>query len=454
MASLSWTKQQDFCLRLGFLKVLVAVLSPERRSENRDGLLRRLQSPLADVAAGHAELWRSVVGRMPWLEKEREDKEPRRPLVFEALLVAGDCPSFLYALTRPTLYKVLDWGLEFGFMGHGNQITERGLVLRSLLPADRVEAFFAGDPLAWNPFVLTNEERLFFLFHALETDRVLLKVVGALAERATVPRLPANEVAALVCRAMFELVEEQQDDIPPPELPRLRKVRELACTIAEELGLDDFVQRCSDVLARRVPKPKKPGGRGPPRKTTKNADHQTIPRCEQLVDLGFLRKPGGDDDHADPTEARRRWIYAPTIACGLWRARLEALRVELAEGPRLLYRHFADAAATAFGFGNATTTAERALHEFWTSYGVVRRPFGHTPFESVALHAMLRLAAAGIVVEVEDFHRQLLAIKKNGVLSDVAFFAAGNDILGMFVLLKKGFAEAASRALAKGALHV
>lgn len=454
MSSLSWTKQQDFCLRLGFLKALVAVLSPERRSENRDGLLRRLQSPLVDLAESHSGLWTRVSGLMPWLAKEREGQEPRRPLVFEALLVAGDCPSFLYALTKPTLYKILDWGLEFGFMGHGNQITERGLVLRSLLPLDRAEAFFTGDPLAWNPFVLTHQERLFFLFHAVETDRVMLKVVSALADRAAAPRLPANEIAGLVCHAMFELVDEQQDEIPPPELPRLRKVRELGCTIAEELGLEDLTQRCSDVLARRVPKPRKPGGRGPPRKTTKNADHQTIPRCEQLVDLGFLRKPGGEDDHANPIEARRRWIYAPTIACGLWRGKLEGLDVNLTAGPRLLYRHFADAAATAFGFGYAVATPDVALHEFWASYCVVRRPFGHTPFESVALHAMLRLAASGTVVEIEDFHRYMLATKKSGVLADTAFFAAGNDVLGMFVLLKKGFAEAASKALADGTLRI
>ena len=49
MKQLPWTKFQDFYLRLGFLKVLVAAISPDRRSaSNNTIVLRVLVSPLSN----------------------------------------------------------------------------------------------------------------------------------------------------------------------------------------------------------------------------------------------------------------------------------------------------------------------------------------------------------------------------------------------------------------------
>ena len=57
MRRLPWTKFQDFYLRLGFLKVLVAVLSPQRRSEMNDSIIRKLASPTFDPAWKYPALW-------------------------------------------------------------------------------------------------------------------------------------------------------------------------------------------------------------------------------------------------------------------------------------------------------------------------------------------------------------------------------------------------------------
>ena len=46
MGSFRWTKLQDFCLRLGLLKVAIALLPRQRRSQVREVLLRRLEDTL------------------------------------------------------------------------------------------------------------------------------------------------------------------------------------------------------------------------------------------------------------------------------------------------------------------------------------------------------------------------------------------------------------------------
>jgi hypothetical protein len=66
---------------------------------------------------------------------------------------------------------------------------------------------------------------------------------------------------------------------------------------------------------------------------------------------------------------------------------------------------------------------------------------GHTPFDSVALIAMLDAAADGTVIEMVEFHDLVLRIKQASALPEHAFFASGNDLDRMFIQLKPGFHE-------------
>jgi hypothetical protein len=56
---------------------------------------------------------------------------------------------------------------------------------------------------------------------------------------------------------------------------------------------------------------------------------------------------------------------------------------------------------------------------------------------------MIRAVAEGVPVEMAQFHRMMLAIKQGSLLPEHAFFASGNDLERMFVLLKPGFEEKA-----------
>lgn len=447
MPGVPWTKFQDFYLRLGFIKVLVAALSPFRRSVSNETIYRRLESPLFKsvlTCASLAEATKDLTNSYT-----TEEQTEGRPYVLEAQLVADNCPSWLFAVTSKTIYKILDWGHDIQIVGQGNQITERGLLLRSLLPPE-AEQFLGGDCQAWNPFLLTPIERLFFLYHIGEIDRVTFLLIDLLAERSGLTVLESSDAGRLTCRALFTVLNDARHDLSPRFVPQFRVAYDLAVVIARELGMKEYLPEGGDVTlrTRKPPRPLKIVRRtgsalqssGHRKKPNKNADHQTIPRFEQLVDLGFLEKKQGVGEEAT-TPPQKRWRYRPAELCKLWTAAKTA-----SETPSVnwFWSSFARTAAQSFRF--AATTATKAppsevVNFFADAYEATHRPIGHTPLESVALYAMLHAAAQGLIIEVADFHRMMLEIKRNSLLPDHAFFASGNDVDTMFINLRRGYRE-------------
>lgn len=427
MAGVPWTKFQDFYLRYGFLKVVVAALDPDRRSIGSPVLLRRVAQPLLPARRRPSPLAHSRT-RGP------SEAEVKGSPIVEQLLRAGDCPSWLYAITEPTSYKMVDWARDAGFLGRGNQIAERGLLLRRYQDDEAAEAFLAGDVNAWNPFVITEPERWFLLYHLLEIDPVTAVMIDAIAATEEDQVLETIDAAGLFCRAFVAVLARAEPTIQLRDIPEFRTARALAATIAEELDLLEQLRDAAPWLIDgrafhgRGPRPRGPASGT--RKTHKNADHQTIPRFEQLVDLGLLAKPGAEDEKTRET-ARKRWRYQATPLCRAWEHFGGALvRARAGRGgPR---------ASQASSPADAVRTAARHLGRAFESVG---RPVGMTPFDSVGLRAMLDAALQGEVVEMGFANRMLLAIKRAGVAAGTVFFASGNGVDQMFVQLRSGFVE-------------
>jgi len=457
MKRVAWTKFQDFYLRLGFLKALAAVLSAERRSVPNDAIIHRLQSPLFDPALKHPMLWTKVerlfpevqVGKLPAFKKK--EKEP--PSVAEALLVRDECPSTLFAITGPTSYKVLDWGHDVELIGRGNQITERGLLLRFLLEEPQTAAFFQGDVSAWNPFSLTLKEKLFFLYHLAERDGVIVELILRLGDpdRDGPAELESADAARLTCGALLDVLKREQHNIPPAEVLKFRTASALAATIAEELDMREKAHDLIGATRRKLPKIIKPrarraravGGGRKARKTTKNADHQTIPRFEQLVDLGFLNKPMGDSENeSERLAARKRWLYCPAEVCRRWSTAVRDLGQK--DGP-FLWHSFATTAIRAFQIERAVPIQSNRAHlvarYVWKAYEHIHRRVGANPLDSVALFAMLSAAVDGIPLEMSEIHNFMLTIRQKSLLPQHAFFSSGNELDQMFIQLKPGFTE-------------
>ena len=373
MQGVPWTKFQDFYLRLGFLKILVAALSPARRSVTNEAVYQKLEYPAFRPLQGFPDLYQRSV---QFLEKQSKRQAAGRPYALEGLLVINNCPSWLFAVTSDTVYKILDWGHDVEFVGRGNQISERGMILRSLLDPG-AERFLAGELTAWDPFTLTSKEKLFFLYHLLEIDRVTLRMIEYLAAREPGEVLESSDVAKLTCRALFSVLDEVRNKLSPSQAPTFRVAYELARVIAQELDMRELLPASADPLSgiRKLPKPpkilKRPTGSlqsvSGRRRPSKNADHQTIPRCEQLVDLGFLRKPSG---MGGTTGAQRRWQSSPTEECRKW---VEASRS--ARGTTtFLWESFAKAAVAAFhSKPPQRESPENVARLFANAYDEVRR---------------------------------------------------------------------------------
>jgi hypothetical protein len=437
-----WTKFQDFYLRLGFLKALAACLDADRRSALNQAIERKLARPLFEPARKHQELWRAVASHYP----DSRNADPKKfTTVAEALLVAGDSSSLLFAITPDTSYKVLDWGHDVHLVGRGNQISERALVLRALMDTSAADKFLAGDVTAWNPFILTTEEKLFFLYHLAEIDELTLRIIETLARRNTNEPLEAGDAARLMCRGFFDVLTHSQPSLLPRETPMYRIALDLACVIADELALTDFAAICG--TSGGVRKIGRTAKRAPltrvahtERRTTKSADHQTIPRFEQLTDLGFLAKaelPSASAT-AETIQQRKRWRYIPTAVCTRWAPRT------VSNQSTFLLQGFAHTAVRAYDLGSPSDVIDElaTAKYLWRAYETIHRPVGHTPFDSVALLAMIFAAVDGLAIEISAFHALMLRLKQQGLLPQHAFFASGNEIDKMFVLLKPGFLQA------------
>jgi hypothetical protein len=223
----------------------------------------------------------------------------------------------------------------------------------------------------------------------------------------------------------------------------------LAYTIADELGMSDDAREVMGPMPRKGPRPIKIGaqrGRSVgrvPRKTTKNADHQTIPRFEQLVDLGFLEKPDHDaPDEAERRAARQRWRYRPTDVCRRWHRAMQRIGEDTQDPFR--WRGFASACFEAFEIslrGDATGDDRLIAEYVWRAYTQIHRRAGVNPLDSVALFAMLSAAVDGIHLEMAEVHRLMYRIKRDDAFPDHVSFASGNDLDQMFIHIKPGFLE-------------
>ena len=66
---------------------------------------------------------------------------------------------------------------------------------------------------------------------------------------------------------------------------------------------------------------------------------------------------------------------------------------------------------------------------------------GHTPFDSVALRAMIDAAAEGKTIEIATYHKLALGLKTRNLLPEHAFYAAGNEVDKMFINFRPGYRE-------------
>ena len=306
-----------------------------------------------------------------------------------------------------------------------------------------------GSVEAWNSFILNESERTLFLYHLAEIDGVTLQLTKDLGELPEGTVIEAKDAAVMTSRALIRVLANARDAVQPRDVLNFLIARELASTIAGEVGQDELAAKLIGKPLARPPLPVRPSARrqstkggAAPRRANKNADHQTIPRFEQLVDLEFLEKPKNESD-ANTSIARKKWRYKTTAACKRWANILR--RFENRERT-FLWNNFAEACLAFKGLpasaSEARLTPELVAVYLSRAYDLVRRSAGYDPLDSIALVALILAARDGIRLEMADCHRLMLQVKQGSLLPDHAYFASGNDLDQMFILLKPGFLDA------------
>ncbi len=401
----------DFFQRAGLLKMLVAVLDPQRRSAAQEALTRKLSKLLFDPTGGART-------RAEYLIRN----------------AAGT--SWNFTITEPNIKQVIEWGRLVGFVGSGNQITERGLMLRAIMGPEALDSIISGN-LSTNPFDLTAAEKLYLLYVHWEVDSALHFLIRRLAALPPDEPIRAIEADKLTCLAfydLFGLMSESRNS--SKTLLMLKSLRELLGRMVAELDLSAEIPITPVVRPRPTTQfRQKPEQRD--KKRTKTADHEAIPRFELLVDLGLLTKKVGEEDR-DEEKARKSWRYWLTPALVDFNTKMPDTF-----DPEFCQNGFGRCASAVVSRDAERLDVERdatsILRLAYDAYSLVRRRFGHTPIESVAVLTTINTLAESKVVEVKEVYEFFLGFKLNNLFPDTVRYAAGNDLEKMFIDIKPSF---------------
>jgi hypothetical protein len=420
--------------RLGALKTLVALLDTHRSSVASEQIDKKIDALLISAAVKAEDLG--------WGKRKFPNNQA------EALLSVINAPSLLFPITKEKRSRVREWGRLVGLLGNGNQITERGVLLQRLIGSSATDAIRRGDFGKSNPFLLTQEERIYFLYFLLEKDAVLPFLIKRLASLPLHFVLNGNGADQQLTLAMLDLLDHLSatNSLGGSDILAIRDARELTGIMARALSLEDPRAERATSLRRR---PRRAGS-DPSVTRTNTADDQAIPRFENLVDIGFIVKELPDEEARDPEGSLKRklsWRYCVTQRLRDWCAVAESMLLS----SEFLTEGFAQSARAAFyntpGRRIEPNEPLAVIDLMQAAYRNVQRVMGHTPLESIALLAMIGALERGQVCEMRTFHAVMLSIKQSGALSQFVKFASGNEIDRMFVMIKPEFFREAQKTL-------
>lgn len=400
--------------RLGLLKILVALLDPQRRSVSSESINQKLLSMLFAKAENGLTM-------------------------AEHLIRKSTCSSWNFRFTKETVKQILDWGQLNGFVGSGNQITERGLLLRHLMGEDAIAAI-RSSLFNINPFTISREEKIYFLFRQHEIDAPLYFVIKKIAGSRATEVISGINADKLTCLAFYDAYQylsafKQYSG----GLLAMKNMREMIGRMSRELGLEaeipiaPAIRPVSSTKLRAKEEQRN-------KKRTKTADHEAITRFEFLVDIGLLDKIVDSDGNRTEEEYRKMWRYRVNSALYAFADRLNAQL-----SPDFVVTEFAHTAAALIEAPTEYLSAEKTpvlvALQAYDAYKIVKRVFGHTPLESIAIVAMIKSLAAGKVLELNEVHKLFLEMKRIPAFSESVKYAAGNELDRMFVELKPSFTE-------------
>jgi hypothetical protein len=363
-------------------------------------------------------------------DKDIEDKLS----ISGKLIEEADSPSFNLRFTKQTAYQIIEWGKLYGFIGSGNQITEKGLLLRYIMGQAAVSAINDGS-FRINPFILSDLEKLYFFYHHLELDTSIFFLIKRLCMLSTEDKIRGIEADRITCEALYDTYLFTKEMNTQYDIISSRELRDLIGGMVSELKLIDKIPILPKFKLKAPPIIK---AKQKNIKRTHLSDGEAINRFEFLTDISILEKKSKSDSDEDKKEARNSWNYWVTQV-------LLSLSEKLPQKPYKEYcwNEFAHFSSGLIKKSSYTFTEEKNLKNIairvMDSYNIVRRQFGHTPLESIAIMTMIRALVDSVIIEINDVHKLFMNIKLKNLFPNIVHFAAGNEIDKMFIDIKPNF---------------
>lgn len=404
---------KDYQQRLGFLKIVSRVGQSARGGP--EDILDRVRSLYAGF-------------RRPTLSgHSNEDFNPKQ------LIRTEDAPSWIVGFVPKTLDRLLAWAEMVGLVAQSGRVSEWATILVSLRPQ--------ADELTWqqdNPFVLSLEERAFFVQLLFFHDQVLPLLVMRLGQMEPGTAIGNAESCLLVTQSIGDLLDRIRGN-SPTELQTRMELRDVLERIGRQYHVDEprklvnAETRASAVTTLAGERAK--GVR------VKLAEYHAICRFEQLVDLGILTKEDPNNPPADAEareKARTAWTWYTTPGLP---AASRILREDAADLEAFLQKAWIRFSATGFGKHTTMLDAFRDQREIASlldaTLPLARRQLGPIQVHTWASLTCLRALGQGYLLELFTVTRLLDAMRVDPKTASAVRLSGRADLRGRTAAIPK-----------------
>lgn len=395
-----------------------------KRFQQRLGFLKVIAVIGKDVRGGTSE----ILSRLKYLYKKPFGNKLDSPTTFnpEKFVSQEDIPSWTVGFQVSSLDQLISWASNIGIIAPTGRLSEWSVILRSLMTHQ--------DKALWeneNPFLLTTEEKTFFIQLLFYHDQVMPMLISYLGKEKPWTLLSLNESCLILIRAVGDLLDIIRG-ISPEEMKVRLRLHDVLERIGKQYGLKDSrllfnkESRAQLLIELQIKR------RGGVRKFL--AENHTVCRFEQLSDLGLLVKENPDYP-AYSIEKRKEirtgwsWYITPTIC----------------SASKFLLENFVD--------------VETFLLKFWMQFSAVlykpnakrlyifsdqleiagcldavlplaRRQVGPVQLHTWASLACIKAFSTGKILEIDDINNLLMAIHRHPKLGSLLRIGGQGELRG------------------------
>ena len=404
---------KDYQQRLGFLKVVSRVGQGARGGP--DDILDRVRGIYPGT-------------RRPTLPGRRVEEFNPKELIRTEL-----APSWIVGFVPKTLDRLLAWAEMVGLVAQSGRLSEWAAILEGVRSRP--------EETGWNrdnPFVLSVEERAFFVQLLFFHDQVLPLLVLNLGQMAAGTAIGAAESCVLVTQSLGDLLDRIQGN-NPTELQTRMDLRDVIERIGRQYHIDDprrlVNAETRPGIIKTLAGDRLKGAR------VKLAEYHAICRFEQLVDLGLLTKEDPNNSPADETareKARTSWTWY-TVP-GLPKA-AEVLRADAGDLEAFCQKSWIKFCAAGFGQVTDTLDAFRDQRQIAAlldnTLPLARRQLGPIQVHTWASLSCLKALGQGHLLELFTVTRLLDAMRVDPKTANAVRLSGRAELRGRTAAIPK-----------------